>query len=56
MEILGLIEKYHWNRARPARRAEAFTDKARHLIGEFPESPYQRALFGITDLVTDRDH
>jgi len=37
-------------------RALAFTDKARAIIGEFPESPYQRALCSITDLMADRDH
>ena len=54
-QILGVIEKYH-GIERVRERAQAFTDKARHLIGEFPESPYQRALYGITELVTDRDH
>jgi len=54
-QILALIEKYNGiERAR--ERAQTFTDKARQMIGEFPESPYQRALHGITDLVTDRDH
>lgn len=37
-------------------RAQSFTEKARAIIGEFPESPYQRALLAVTDLVTDRDH
>ena len=37
-------------------RAQAFTDKARQVIGEFSESAYQRALSAITDLITDRDH
>ena len=41
---------------RVQERAQAFTDKARQIIGEFPESPYQRALLAVTDLVTDRDH
>jgi len=54
-QILALIEKYR-GIERVRERAQAFTDKARQLIGEFPESPYQRALYGITDLVTDRDH
>jgi octaprenyl-diphosphate synthase len=54
-QILSLIEKYK-GIARVRERAHAFTDKARQLMGEFPESPYQRALYGITDLVTDRDH
>jgi octaprenyl-diphosphate synthase len=53
--ILGLLEKYQAiERARD--RAQAFTDKARQLISEFPDSPYQRALLAVTELVTDRDH
>ena len=54
-QILALVEKYH-GIERVRERAQAFTDKARQLIGEFPESPYQRALYGITELVTERDH
>jgi octaprenyl-diphosphate synthase len=53
--ILTLLEKYHGiDRVRD--RAQAFTDKARQIISEFPESPYQRALLSATDLVTERDH
>jgi octaprenyl-diphosphate synthase len=54
-QIRGLIEKYG-GFARTQERAQAFTDKARRLIGEFSESPYQRALYALTELVTDRDH
>jgi octaprenyl-diphosphate synthase len=54
-EIRALIEKYH-GFERIQLRAQAFTDKARQLIGDFPESPYQRALYAVTELVTDRDH
>ena len=53
--VRALVEKYN-GFDRVQKRAQAFTDKARQLIGEFPESPYQRALYGVTDLVTDRDH
>src|SRR6266852_3298635 len=53
--ILELIENYN-GIERVKDRAQAFTDKARQVIGEFPESPYQRALSAITDLVTERDH
>jgi octaprenyl-diphosphate synthase len=53
--ILALLEKYR-GIERVKERAQAFTDKARQIISEFPESPYQRALLAITDLVTDRDH
>lgn len=41
---------------RARNRAQAFAEKARTIIGEFPDSPYQRALAAVTDLVTDRDH
>jgi octaprenyl-diphosphate synthase len=54
-QIRALIEKYN-GFGRIQERAQAFTDKARQLMGEFPESPYQRALYAVTDLVTDRDH
>lgn len=40
---------------RARERATAFADKARAAIHEFPESPYQRALATVTDLVTDRE-
>jgi octaprenyl-diphosphate synthase len=53
--ILALIKKY-CGLERTQERAQAFTDKARQLIGEFPESPYQRALYAVTELVIDRDH
>jgi octaprenyl-diphosphate synthase len=50
-----LIEKYG-GFARTRERAQAFTDKARQVIGEFSESAHQRALYALTELVTDRDH
>jgi octaprenyl-diphosphate synthase len=53
--ILALLEKYE-GIERVKERAQAFTDKARQTIGEFPESPYQRALLAVTDLITERDH
>jgi octaprenyl-diphosphate synthase len=54
-QILDLVERRHGiERAR--ERAQQFTEKARSIIAEFPESPYQRALCAVTDLVTDRDH
>lgn len=40
---------------RARERANAFTGKARAAIHEFPESPYQRALATVTELVTDRE-
>jgi octaprenyl-diphosphate synthase len=53
--VLSLIER-HQGFDRAKERASAFTTKAREIIGSFPESPYQRALYAVTDLVTDRDH
>src|SRR6204780_5150254 len=49
--ILAMIERYH-GIARVKERAHAFTEKARGIMSEFPESPYQRALYSVTDLVT----
>jgi len=54
-QILALLEKYH-GIERVRERAQAFTDKARQIVSEFPDSPYQRALLAVTELVTDRDH
>ena len=53
--VLALVQKYH-GIERVRERAEAFTDKSRQIMSEFPASPYQRALIAVTDLVTDRDH
>jgi octaprenyl-diphosphate synthase len=53
--ILELIQKYG-GVERVRERASAFTERARTVIAGFPDSPYQRALYNITDLVTDRDY
>src|SRR5450631_4544084 len=53
--ILALLEKYH-GIERVKERAQAFTNSARQTIGEFPDTPYQRALLAVTELVTERDH
>jgi octaprenyl-diphosphate synthase len=54
-KIRWVIER-HRGFERVQERAQSFTDKARCIIAEFPESPAQRALAALTDLVTDRDH
>jgi len=54
-QILSMVERYQ-GIARVKDRAQAFTEKARGIISEFPESPYQRALYSVTELVTERDH
>src|SRR5205085_12258036 len=46
--ILALLEKYR-GIERVKERAQTFTEKARQLIAEFPESPYQRALMAVTE-------
>ncbi|MEQ1883875.1 MAG: polyprenyl synthetase family protein [Bryobacteraceae bacterium] len=53
-KILNMLNR---NRGieRAQERAQSFTNKARSIIAEFPESPYQRALTAVTDLVTERD-
>jgi octaprenyl-diphosphate synthase len=54
-KILQILHRHH-GVERAQERAETFTEKARAIMGEFPESPYQRALLAVTDLVTGRDH
>ena len=53
-DIFAMVER-HNGIQRTRERAQHFTDRARQIVGEFPESPYQRALFTLTDLVTERD-
>jgi octaprenyl-diphosphate synthase len=54
-KIRCLIERHRgFERAR--ERAESFTDKARAIVSEFVESPAQRAMSALTELITDRDH
>jgi octaprenyl-diphosphate synthase len=54
-KILALIRE-HQGVERARERAHRFTEKARTIIAEFPDSSYQRALSSVTDLVTERDH
>ncbi len=54
-KILHILNR-HSSIERARQRANEFTEKARAIINEFPDSPYQRALRAVTDLVTDRDH
>jgi octaprenyl-diphosphate synthase len=53
-DILAMVER-HGGVQRTRERAQQFTDRARQIVAEFPENPYQRALFTLTDLVTERD-
>jgi len=53
--ILRMIEQRRgFERVR--ERAQSFTERARAIIAEFPDSPYQRAMSALTDLITERDH
>ena len=54
-KILHMLHR-HKGIERAQERAGEFTEKARQIIGEFPDSPYQKALLAVTDLVTERDH
>ena len=54
-EVYGIVER-GGGLDRVRERANHFTDRARQIIGEFPESPYQRALYAVTELVIERDH
>ncbi len=54
-QILQMLHRHNGvNRA--LERAQSFTEKARAVLAEFPESACQRALLAVTELVTDRDH
>jgi octaprenyl-diphosphate synthase len=53
-EILAMVEANGGVR-RTRERAAQFTDRARAIVSDFPESVWQRALFTLTDLVTERD-
>ncbi len=54
MRILQILER-HGAVARAYDRAHAFTNKSRAEIAQFPDSPAQRALQTIVELVTERD-
>ena len=54
MQVVKMLEQ-HKSIQRAYERAKAFTEKAHALIGAFPESPAQRALRDIVDLVTERE-
>jgi len=54
-QVLELVAKYR-GIVRVRERAQAFTDKARSILAGLAESPYQRALYAVTELITERDH
>ncbi len=54
MRMLQILEA-HNAIPRAYERAHIFTEKARSIIAEFPDSAAQRALQGIVELVTERE-
>jgi len=55
LRILDLLEKYQAIE-RVRDRAQGFTERARQIVNDFPESALQRALNAVIELVTERDH
>jgi octaprenyl-diphosphate synthase len=54
-QILRMIQQRHgFDRVR--ERAQSFTEHARAILSEFPDSPHQRAMYALTELITERDH
>ena len=53
-KILQILTRYQ-GIERAQQLAQSYTEKARTIIAEFPESPYQKGLMAVTDLVTERD-
>jgi octaprenyl-diphosphate synthase len=54
MQVVKMLEHHHAIQ-RAYERARAFTEKAHSLIATFPDSPAQRSLRDIVDLVTERE-
>ncbi len=52
--VRALVDRYGGIQ-RTRARARQFTDRARQIVAEFPESHCRRALFTLTDLVMERD-
>lgn len=52
--VLAFVDRYGGIQ-RTRVRARQFADSARQIVAEFPESLCRRALFTLTDLVTERD-
>ncbi len=56
--FVSILQVLHRHRGveQALERAQSFTDKARAVLAGFPESPCQRALLAVTEMVTERDH
>ena len=55
VNILQMLHR-HNGIERALEKAQGFTEKARTVLTGFPDSRCQRALLGVTELVTERDH
>ena len=53
--ILAVMER-HDGIERARQRALGFTQRARAIIATLPDSSYQRALYTLTELVTEREY
>jgi octaprenyl-diphosphate synthase len=53
-DVLALVDRYGGVQ-RTRVRARQFTDRARQIVAGFPDNLCRRALFTLTDLVTERD-
>jgi octaprenyl-diphosphate synthase len=53
--ILPMLERYD-GVGQARRRAQDFTERARAIISTFPESACQRALYSVTELITEREY
>lgn len=49
-----LVDRYD-GIERTRARARKFTERARQIVADFPDSACRRALFALTELVTERD-
>ena len=53
-KVLEIIEKYK-GVEKAHERARHFTDRARQIMEDFPDSPYRKAVLTVADIITDRD-
>jgi octaprenyl-diphosphate synthase len=53
-EVLALVDRYN-GAQRTRARARQFTDRARQIVAQFPDSRCRHALHTLNDLVTEHD-
>ena len=54
MRMVQILER-HQAISRAYDRAHTFTERSRSIIATFPDSPAQRALQAVVELVTERN-